>query len=471
MSLATNVAYAALLPAFLPIHVLFGSGLKKAFAVARTASPVPQMLGRDATTADLPTAVKIDPPVELDYLEHRSAAYVAALALDSCWEAARAVTGENAAEDVPDADLARDLMSSPPAFLMRRTEADDAWVLDCASIRSGRWFNVDRFDITRFVFDLPSGRFELHDASGRVFRPGDPLWTGAKRKLIGQISVWVPAEGHSWSHFWLPDVVAATVHASLPRDTVLYRLLAPHTRFTNRHNHAGLWIQRSVDNSPAPGKRAVPWYALPITAPDMRLALMEEAGRYHRSADHFTLPERLDRRIPYFDFLASYFEVIDAFVARLLPTLEADAYAAWASAVEAWYPGFAKVPMQRALAMIVWHLGVAHAADHLTYVAWGRRFGTSEVATSIEDLAKGASAYDRYRFLAFLNNFADFRPPTSGLDLRLVTSDEAYGFPPGSAAEAAGKQFVADLRSLDTRLAAAGTALVPLDKLIRSICF
>ncbi len=471
MSLATSVVYSALLPAFLPIHVLFGSGLRKALAAAQTAPEVPQMLGRDPTTADLPTATKIDPPVELDYLEHRSAAYVAVLALDSCWEAARAVTGENTAEAVSDADLARDFMSSPVAFLIHRTDADDAWVLDCASIRNGRWFNADRFDITKFVFDVPSGRFELHDAQGRVHRPGDALWLGAKRKLIGMVSVWVPAEGHAWSHFWLPDVVAATVHASLPRDTNVYRLLAPHTRFTNRHNHAGLWIQRSVDNSPASGKRMVPWYALPITAPDMRKALMEEAGRYHRSADHFTLPERLDRRLAYFDYLVAYFEVIDAFVGRLMPELEADAYAAWAATVEPWYPGFATIPMQRALAMIVWHMGVAHAADHLTYVAWGRRYGTSEVATSIEDLAKGASAYDRYRFLAFINNFGDYRPPTTGLDLRLATSSEAYGFPAGSAAEGAGKQFAADLGALDARLSAEGKALVPLDNLIRSICF
>ena len=471
MRTASKLAYAALLPAFLPAHLLFRAGLRKSFDKARAGERVAEMLGRDESTLGLPTAVKVDPPVELDYLEHRSAAYVARLALDSAKEAARALTGESAADEPTDEELANDLASSNPARLMRRSDADDAWILDLDPVRASPWFNRDRFEVTRFVFETAAGRYEIHDVHGRVHRPGDPTWRGARRKLVAQLSVWCVLDGHAWTHFWLPDVIAATVHESLPRETNVYRLLAPHTRFALRHNHTGLWVQRASNNAPGRGKRAVPWYAVPMRAEDMRRSVMRAAEEYHRGGDHFTYPDRMDRRLPYFDWLAAYWEPTYAFVGRLMPSLERDAFEAWARVVDGWYPGFAKVDMQRAIAIVVWHLGIAHAFDHMAYTRWARRYGTSEIEPSIEALSRSASAYDRYRFLAFIENFAVFRPPPTGIDLRLVTSNREYGFAAGSDAEAAARQFMDELGDTDRRMVAAGRQIVPVDDLIRAICF
>jgi hypothetical protein len=471
MSLGSKLAYVAVLPLFYPAHLMMKRGLRSSMAKARKAPRVTSMLARDETTAGVPTARQMDAPVELDYLEHRSAAYVRELVLDSAREAARAIAGENAAEVVSDSELARNFMGSPAAFITTRSRADDAWVLDCAFMRHDEWWNKDAFEVTRFVFEPHRDLYEIHDVHGHVHRPDDSTWIGARRKLIAQISLWTPLMGHAWAHFWLPDVIAATVHESLPRDTNLYRLLAPHTRFANRHNHAGLWIQRASNNAPTRSKRLVPWLTMPMRALTLRKAVTDSARSYHQK-DHFTLPERFDRRIPYFAMLGSYFDTTEAFIDQLLPELEADVYTAWAKRVEEWYPGFTKVPMKRALAMLVWHMGIAHSADHQTYVSWARRYGTAEVDPSIDALStKKPNTYDRYRFLAFLNNFADYRPPPTGLDLRLVTSDAAYRFPVGSAAERSAKDFIRGLRATEARLKQAGHDLIPLDEIVRAICF
>ncbi|MBL9037738.1 MAG: hypothetical protein JNG84_04405 [Archangium sp.] len=472
MRLATRAVYYALLPVFWPMHAAMQRALKKSVAAAKAAPRVEQMLARDPTTGGVPSPKYVDPPVELDYLEHRSSAYVGALVLDSAWQAARAITGDNAADEPSNADFARDMVGSICAFLISRDEANGTWVLNTETMHTDTWWNADRFEVTRFVFEPARDVYELHDVHGRVHRPADPTWLGARRKLIAQLSLWAPIRGHTWAHFWLPDVIAATVHQSMRRDTNLYRLLAPHTRFANRHNHAGLWIQRASDNEPSFGKKLVPWLAIPLRKLDLRHTLTTLAERYHRAGDHHALPERLDRRIPYFAMLGAYFDATQAFVDSLMPELEGDAFAEWARAVEAWYPGYEKVPMARAVAMIIWHMGIAHGADHLTYCSWARRYGTCEVEPTIEALSTAKpSAYARYRFLAFLNNFADFRPPPTGLDLRMTTSDQAYGFAPGSRAESLAKSYMQALRDVDGRLRAEGNQVVEVDQLIRAICF
>lgn len=471
MSVVETGVYTALLPVVMPFHCMFARGLAKAQQDAPLKPKVDEILAVDPTTEGVPTPRYMPAELEADYLTHRSAAYVEAMVKGSARELARWAAGTSTVEDVSDADVARAFLASPPALLIRRNDADSAWLLDCAFLATWEWFEPAHFEVVAFEFDLDRGFFEIRDTAGKAYHPGEPLWASARRKLIAQMSLWTPM-GHNWTHFWFPDVIAATAWQRVPEGTNLRRLLEPHIRFANRHNHAGIWVQRSTNNEPGLGKKLVPWLVFPIRALPMRAVFAGGAQRFHERYDIFTFADTADRRIPYFDYLGQHHAVVARFVDRVLPSLEADALAAWQAEVARWFPRAAEVTPAVLLTTALWLIGVAHATEHLTYVDWSRRFGHADVATPIAAPGGGeANGYDRYRFLAFVNNFVDFRPPTTGLDLRLVTTDEAYGFAPGSDAAQAATAFVAELRALNTQLRGKPGGILELDRLIRCICF
>ena len=337
----------------------------------------------------------------------------------------------------------------------------------------GLWTAADMKLDVRFLI-VNNGGYAALDQFGALFDidvVGSKL-PGLDFVLIAQgMSLWTPM-GHNWTHFWFPDVLAATAWQRVAEGTNLRRLLEPHIRFANRHNHAGLWVQRATDNNPSVGKKLVPWLVFPMYSLPMRAVFTGGAKDFHASHDIFTFADTADRRIPYFDYLGQHHAVVARFVDRVLPSLEADALTAWQAEVARWFPRAAEVTPAVLLTTALWLIGVAHATEHLTYVDWSRRFGHADVATPIAAPGGGtANGYDRYRFLAFVNNFVDFRPPTTGLDLRLVTSDEAYGFAPGSDAAQAATAFVSELRALNAQLQGKPGGILDLDRLIRCICF
>jgi hypothetical protein len=64
------------------------------------------------------------------------------------------------------------------------------------------------------------------------------LW--AVQSAMNTLCYFGPGIAHSWVHFLFPDAVAATVHNDVPRNSVLYRLLEPHTHYTSRINWEAL---------------------------------------------------------------------------------------------------------------------------------------------------------------------------------------------------------------------------------------
>ncbi len=454
-----------------PLHLLLSLAIKKAGKAAALVQHGGPILERRDATAGVPTCVHIPPDLEQDFITHRSPTYLKPMVRGTARELSRMILRTNAPRLPSDEELAAICLGSSAAWRVNRDEEGDFWLLDLTPMTRHRFFEPNVAEILRFEFEPARGHYVIHDQQGRAHRPGDPTWIGARRKLVGQLTLHVPAGMHSWVHFWLPDVVSACHWTSLPRDTHLYRLLAPHTRFTCRINMQALWVQKSSDNRPSGAKRLTPWLSFPFYKDDFRDAVVADVGLHYDNHETWGFPADLDRRIPYFDFLVAYYEEVRGFVERLAPHLEADVYARWAEEVDGFFPGFAKASMVDALSRFIWQVGVVHIADHASYANWSREVGFVSGAPTIDDLVtRTVAPYDRYRFLCFLETFVVFNKATTGLDQRMTAVD-AYGFPAGSEARLEALRFADRLRALDHELKSSGRAVLELDELVQSVCF
>jgi len=455
-----------------PMKLLLRVGIAKVTRAAPLAPPEHEILERRELTLGVPTCVRIPPDLEHDFLVHRSPAYVEPMVLGTAREAARALLGSKPPVLASPQELASVALRGPMAWRTERDEERGVWVTDLSPMQGHRFFVPHAAEIARFEHDEERGHFVIFDRDGRGIRAGDPRWDGARSKLAGQLAVHIPAGAHSWVHFWIPDVVAARLWTTMPRDTMLYRLLAPHFRFTCRINMQALWIQKSTDNAPDGKRRLVPWLSFPFYKDDFRAAVASDVGAHYEAHPH--LPDligELDQRLPYFKFLVAYHEEIRRFVDAIADELERDVWERFAADVEPWYPGFSQGGMEETIARLIWQVGVVHLTDHHSYLPWARRHGHSDLGSTADDLGRrGPSRYDTYRFRCFLNVFVQFHPSKTGLDQRLVNT-AAYGFPHGSEANAEALRFADRLRALDQRLAADGLQIQPVDALIQSVCF
>ncbi len=404
---------------------------------------------------------------ELDFLKYRSPSYVGPMSDSVAEETLLALRKANGPKPFDAKTIAEIALNSPMAYITRR-EGDD-WVLDFAGITL---FPYQPLTVSQFRFNLEAETFSIIDIGGRTHRPGDPTWETAITHVMAWVTVGIPSGAHNWVHFALPDTAASAEERMKLRDSNVSRLLAVHFRFTNRINYQALWIQRSSANAPTFKKALVPWLHMPFYEDQFRGGILRNTQRhYAKLVDHFDMPRSLDRRIPYFTFLREYYEVCARFAEALDPALEDDAWTEFAGMVERELPGFASVPRAKALGVLIWQVGVVHICDHLTYFPYIMTYGFMKVPQSFSTpyTQRDVSRWDRWKTRNFANAFVNFNP-SEGLDQRLINV-EAYGFVPDSVAGKAALQFKSDLQALDARLSAAGKAMVPVDRMIQSICF
>jgi hypothetical protein len=455
-----------------PVKLALSLAIGKARKAVETMPPVTEILDHHETTAHVPTCTRIPADLEADFLLHRSPAYLEPMVLGTAREAARALLGTIGPEDPTPEALAKTALGSATAWRTRRDDERGVWVCDLSPMQHHRFFVPHAAEVDRFEFDLDRGHFVIFDRDGRGIRAGDPRWQGALRKATAQVSVHVPAGAHSWVHFWVPDVVAARVWTTLPRDTNLFRLLAPHVRFNCRINMQALWVQKSTDNEPSGAKGLVPWLSFPIYKDDFRALVARDVAEHYERYPHLPdLANALDTRIPYFAYLKAYYDEIRAFVDAIAPHLERDVWERFAKDVDPLYPGFSDGGMEETLARFIWQVGVVHLSDHHSYLPFARRYGFSALGMTIDDLGRQRPPrYNAYRFRCFLNVFVQFHPATTGLDQRMLNV-AAYGFPHGSELNAQALRFADRLRAVDERLAKEGLQILPVDELIQSVCF
>jgi hypothetical protein len=404
---------------------------------------------------------------EIDFVKWRSPTYVEPMSDGVVDETVAALLGRNVPEAFDASTLARMALYCPSAYLIKKE--GDVYVLDLAALSL---FPYRPLTISQFRFNLERSEFAIIDISGRLHKPEDTSWETALAHAMCWMTIANPAGAHNWVHFALPDAAASVHDRMTQRDTTLWRLLAPHLRFTNRINYQALWIQRSSDNAPTFRKALVPWLSMPFYPDQFRGGILRNTQRHYSALPrHFDLPSSLDPEVPYFRFLNDYYAVVERFAAAIDPELEQGAWDEFARGVDAELPGFMRIPRVKALAVLIWQVGVVHICDHLTYFEFGMRYGFMRVPRSLKTpyTRKDVGRWDRWKTRNFMKTFVTFNP-NPNLDQRLLNIG-AYGFAPASAAGKAAARFKQDLLALDAQLAAEGRALVPVDRMVQSVCF
>lgn len=404
---------------------------------------------------------------ELDFLRYRSPSYVPSMSDGVVEETLLALKGKNAPEAYDARGLAEIALNSTVAYLVR--QEGEEWVLDYAAVTL---YPYQPLTVAQFRFNVERETYRIVDIGGHTHQPGDPTWDTAVTHALCWAVIAVPAGAHNWVHFALPDVVASAHERMALQDSNVARLLRPHVRFTNRINYQALWIQRSTSNAPGLRKALVPWLSAPFYEDQFRGGVLRNTQRHYANLEqHFELPRSLDARIPYFTFLREYYEVCERFAMAIDPALEDDAWNEFAGLVDSELPGFAGIPRTKALAVLIWQLGVVHISDHLALYPYVMSYGFMKVppTLSVPYTRENITRFDRWKTRNFANAFVTFNP-SPGLDQRLINVD-AYEFAPDSPAWQAALKFRDDLLATDARLASENRAIVPVESMIQSICF
>jgi len=215
-------------------------------------------------------------------------------------------------------------------------------------------------------------------------------------------------------------------------------------------------------------------------------------------------------KIPYMDYLNGYYKVVKKFVSSIAPLIDREEYEHFSKKIAEHVPRFDRVDMINGITTFIHQQGVIHFSDHnsfLRYFGWKHgsislRFPfvdfndkehwnsvlkdipcVTDVKKIMSNLHWLLDTGDIMRTRSFFNAFVDFIP-NPACNLQLV--DTKYNFS-NELAKAAAKQFISDLKQHDQLIKvqkpdvdlsnpskdvrASGKQLVPLEDLVRTICY
>jgi hypothetical protein len=177
-------------------------------------------------------------------------------------------------------------------------------------------------------------------------KDGDDTFELAKMHALTSLSYFIAGIGHSWVHFLFMDAAAATTHNLLRKkhkNSVLYKLLEPHTRYTSRINWEALGVQgnlvlggsaliRMAGEASATAPRGVPptafvkmmepWTPFPMSGSEFVRNNAKRTTDYYLYTDEFACPpkwlEGPNTEIPYIRGLKRFYPIIKEHVANVL---------------------------------------------------------------------------------------------------------------------------------------------------------
>lgn len=232
--------------------------------------------------------------------------------------------------------------------------------------------------------------------SGKMFTPADGnAWEMAKYFVLQGGANRIASSAHANLHFPY-DSMNAISKSSLPKDSVLLRLLLPHFDLTLELDYSVL----NSATSPVLNKQYLPFTAFP--APAAGLAGLFLYG-YNGMEGNPSYPHYQFHAIPdpkiypsdYGTFLMAYYYTILEFVDEVVDRIPQDEYVdiqVWTDYVNTWVPEFPDAKdfftpnnrliekevdtpdgkrrisvLSETVANIIWDLSVGHAADHYDY--------------------------------------------------------------------------------------------------------
>jgi hypothetical protein len=211
-------------------------------------------------------------------------------------------------------------------------------------------------------------------------------WELAKYFVLQGGAIRISSSAHANLHFPY-DSINAISKSTLPRDSVLLRLLRPHFDLTLELNYSVL----NSPNSPVVNNQSMPYTAFP--APEAGLAGLFLYG-YNGMEKNPSYPHyefQIEPRTFYSDygtFLMKYYETIRNFVGKVIDQIPVDEYIdmmVWADYIKTWVPEFPAGTdmfsmddqgnahmknaelLSKVVANIIWDLSVGHACDHYDY--------------------------------------------------------------------------------------------------------
>jgi hypothetical protein len=218
-----------------------------------------------------------------------------------------------------------------------------------------------------------------------VVAPGDPAWNLAKAYALQGASYIGLFVGHPALHFPM-DSINAITKTAVPRNHPLFQLLFPHSTYALAVNNAVLETEDGILSNDPPGT----WFD-PLTASGQVIKRLFGAGYAGFEGHPVWYPEYnymkpwMDESVDYGRCLSLYFQPFLTFcsvvAAEILKQSKDDTYVErWANYLSAQLHGFPDgkaifeldrdgkpATLARAMAIYMWDVTVAHAADHYSF--------------------------------------------------------------------------------------------------------
>lgn len=457
----------------LPFKLLLNRTLSKAIIRAKATTNSKKIIQQVDTAHGRKIAMTLEVPreLELDFLNYRSETYLPPMTAGVAEELALMLHKKNQPKVANIEILMQMFLSSSGALMTRWNSNDDCYVTSFEVMKAPLW-KGHVFDITEFKFSPNRDFYCAIDKLGNRYDSQHANWQSIVNHLVYQYTIAIPMASHNWVHFAYPDSFAAAVFRKLSRDSILYKLLYPHTRFTNRINYQAVYTQLSTDNTPSLKNRLTPWKCFPIYGEDFRQGILENtSNHYFDMKHHFGFPESMDTRIPYFNYLKRYYLVIEKFVSQIAPHVDQSDYQIVATYMEERLPGFKQSDLVKSLSVLIWQVSVLHTVEHMSYYKLAMEYGFTDLQTPLPNpfSLSEVPRYNRFKLRSFLKVFGRFNG-NNILDQRLGNY-KSYQFEQGSTLESAARQFSEELTTLNNELNQEGNNILSLDEIVQSVCF
>jgi hypothetical protein len=288
-----------------------------------------------------------------------------------------------------DAEFVRMMTNSVYVRSLRNTEGN-TWVASFAPMRliEGETLPGTYARYVNAVFKRNGGQFScacievsIPTQMPLTVTPSDPAWNLAKAYALQAAAYIGLFVGHPALHFPM-DSVNAITKTAVPRNHPLFQLLFPHSTYALAVNNAVLETEDGILSSDPPGT----WFD-PLTATGLVIKRLFGAG-YEGDAEHETwypkynyMKPWMDESVDYGRCLSLYFQPFLTFCTVVASEIfkasdgTRDRYVErWANYLSAQLHGFPDGnaifegdTLARALAIYMWDVTVAHAADHFSF--------------------------------------------------------------------------------------------------------
>lgn len=400
------------------------------------------------------------------------------------------------------------ILRSPMAFYTKNLP--NKLVTDMSKLTDIDNYQFTYYDVTQIDIDKRTSEITIYTKQdGPVTKAsGEDAWKRAKMHALTSISYFIPGIGHSWVHFCFMDAVSATVHNSVKRNTVLYKLLEPHTRYTNRINWEALGVEGNLvfggtalvrmaaeATSTAPRgipppfliKTFEPWTAFSLDGAEFVRKNAQRTTEYYFRSEEFACPPKWldapEAELPYIKSLKRFYPIVRAHVEEVLShetdsTIEGFIDAVdQASEVDGFSLNLKRFKPIDVIASILFDGIFIHSTDHYftNEVFAAARYGVGTIRNPYPRwwfpgmMVPGdiLDPEDRVRWIGFTNVFVKFN------DSKVWSNGMAslkYKFR-NKELQGADKRFVKRIEEEQTLMQKEGDIYCPMPSLSRSICF